>query len=121
MSVKVQASTSEAGNLRFLSTVDATSYEKAGFIISVDAINWTYRKELNNVYASVNAAGSTVYPAQIGCSESAYITFAKLTGIPSAYYDSDITVTPFWITADGTEVLGVSRTVTYNSILALSA
>ncbi|MBQ9544919.1 MAG: hypothetical protein IJV00_07325 [Clostridia bacterium] len=121
MSVKAQASATEAGNLRFLSTVDCLDYTEAGFIIRVDAIDWTYTKQITNVYRSVNAAGSTVYPSQVGCDDSAFITFAKLTGIPDAYYDSDITVTTYWVTADGTTVTGATRTVTYNQIVALSA
>lgn len=91
--------------VRFLSTVDVLDYRNVGFILQTDT--WTVKRALTSVYQSVSAVGIDKTAAEVsGTSESHYISYVKLTGIPDTAVNVTVTVTPFWTTADGTEVTG---------------
>ncbi len=91
--------------VRFLSTVDVLDYQNVGFKLETDT--WTVKRALTSVYSSVSAVGIDKTAAEVsGTSESHYISYVKLTGIPDTAVNVTVTVTPFWTTADGTEVTG---------------
>ena len=107
MTVRAQANNTDNA-VRFLSTIDdSLDYQAVGFYVKAASWSAPVKKTLNSVYNSVKAAGVDYDPDEVsGSSDSKYITFCKLTGIPDTVTDEAVTVTPFWVTPDGTEVQG---------------
>jgi len=115
-----------SAELRFVSTVDSENYQRVGFKIGFNDVNGTSK-------GTQVVTTSTVYSKLIGISKSEGILtydptyfhndsesfYAAIFNrpFPSQVFDSVLTVTPFWVTPDGTEVTGVRRLLTVNYII----
>ncbi len=102
--------------IRFLSTVDCYDYQKVGFYITGEGGSTTVH-ESTTVYSSIRATieGTEVTyqpndERYFSKDSVSFITYS-LTNIPvnSNTVNKLITVTPYWITADGTLTTGVTR------------
>lgn len=120
LSVKCQvasgtAASTETTKLRLVSSVDTLEYNKVGFVVEIDDINYCYVNESKEVYSTIVAAEDGVTynytPTVFQYTASKYFITATVAGIPSTAYGSGIRVTPYWKTLDGTTVEGVSRCV----------
>lgn len=117
LSVRVQCDAgftgaSEKTNLRFVTTVDGTDYRAVGFRITLNN-----GKEIDvntsTVYSSITAKnGQTVltYQPTAFSSESKYFMTFVIGNIPTEFFVSEFSVTPYWITPDGSTVNGVTKT-----------
>lgn len=127
LSIKAQLSASDyetndgEANLRFVTTVDSLMYKQVGFEVSYvkDGTKQTVTRVSNNVYPTLfavdGADGETMkeYTAKSQfCGASEYFKACTVVGIGSALYDMEFTVTPFWVTLDGTTVKGVTAVKT---------
>ncbi len=113
--------------IRFLTSVDNLSYYEIGLKITYSFINSsgeTINKEFNTtanktVYKTLNAKhnglNTTITPASAFCPASTYFKTHVITNIPWHLYTTEFTVTPHWVTADGTKVEGISRTLDVES------
>ena len=109
------------GSIRFVTTVDSLKYVKAGFKISY---NGKEREVCSNkVYQRLYAiSGNEVLdykPNEEFSEASSFFKAITITGIGSENFDTEITVTPFWVTVDGTTVYGepVVKTVNQGRML----
>lgn len=116
----------KAAELRFVSTVDSSNYQSAGFKIALTDVNsvskGTKTATTKTVYSKLlgisETEGELTYEPTCFHEESEYFYAAIFNKpMPSQVFDSVLTVTPFWITPDGTEVTGVQRTFTMNYII----
>ncbi|MCD8107946.1 MAG: hypothetical protein LUE20_08320 [Oscillospiraceae bacterium] len=102
----------ESTNLRFVSTVDTLDYTKVGFKFTINSKESD--KSTTTVYKSIAASTEgdsfSYSPSYFSTSSEYFFTFT-ITGIPSTAFDTEITVIPYWITADGTTVYGTTKTV----------
>lgn len=117
LSVRVQceagfSAASEKSNLRFITTVDGTNYRSVGFRIKLNN-----GKEINTqtstVYSNITAKNGQsllTYKPSAFSSESAYFMTFVIGNVPTEYFVSEFSVTPYWITPDGTSVDGVTKT-----------
>ena len=106
----------ETGEIRFITTVDSLKYSKVGFVIAYDkdrdGVDTPVSFSSGEVYKELYAVGSsdgeamTYYPYEEFCPSSVYFKACTVRKIGQDYYDMDFTVTPFWITSDGTRVEG---------------
>ncbi len=104
------------GSIRFVTTVDSLKYVKAGF-----KINYNGKERIvssNKVYQRLYAiSGNEVLdyrPSEEFSESSSFFKAITITGIGKADFDTEITVTPFWITVDGTTVYGEPVVKTVN-------
>ncbi len=104
------------GSIRFVTTVDSLKYVKAGF-----KINYNGKERIvssNKVYQRLYAiSGNEVLdyrPNEEFSESSSFFKAITITGIGKADFDTEITVTPFWITVDGTTVYGEPVVKTVN-------
>ena len=118
LSVKAQlaadtALTTAKTSLRFITTVDSVWYQQIGFDITV-AGKRTVNCPGTKVYKTIEAIGSlgsVSYTPEVFHTASAYFYAYTITNIPIGAYSTDIQVSPYWITPDGTKVVGVTRTI----------
>ena len=118
LSVKAQlldgtVTSSEITDYRFVTTVDSLAYQQIGFDITVN----TKTKHLpgTSVYKTIkaNKGGQTVAEDPTMFSAvSQYFHAFNITNIPKTAFRTDIRVSAFWKTADGTVVNGPERTFT---------
>lgn len=106
-----------AGAIRFVTSVDTLDYSKIGFKITrgtgaeEDRAN---NKVYQRLYATKelgNASSKTdeFKPKELFNKDaSTYFKTWTYTKVPSSVYDMDITVTPYWVTLDGTTVKGTT-------------
>lgn len=106
----------DMADIRFVSTIDSLQYKKVGFkfVINEQTIN----KRTNSVYKrlyAMNKDGKTeeLLPEMIS-SVSNYFFAVTVKNIPSSAWDTSITVTPYWVTADGVTVEGETTVKTVN-------
>lgn len=103
-------------DLRFVTTVDTLKYKEVGFkfIIKGKEVTTSTKTVYTQLYAM--AADGTVdkFSPKYFSLASNYFSALTLTGIPSGEWDTDITVTPYWVTLDGTIVYGMEATKTVN-------
>ena len=117
LSVKAQISAnttaqSASTSMRFLTTVDTLYYREVGFYITMGGETQKIRS--STVYSMIVANDGGVafpYSPTIFHDQSNYFMTFTLTQIPQAQFDSDITITPYWVTLDGTECKGVTNTL----------
>lgn len=116
-----------AVELRFVSTVDSNNYQKTGYRITLTDVNGkkkgnTAEISAKTVYSKLlglsATEGTLTYEPSCFHEDSSYFYAAVFdTPLPSQIFDSVLTVTPYWVTPDGTEVTGVTRTITMNYII----
>ena len=127
LSVKAQVladttAASESTDLRFLTTVDSLDYQNIGFSITINTK--TNTPASTSVYKTITArnGGAVVAKDPTVFSEvSEYFHTYTITKIPSSAFGTEITVTPYWTTLDGTVANGVARTLTVNEIISTIA
>lgn len=111
LSVKFQWKNDKTA-LRFLSTLDSTNYQGAGFII-----NGTYgtgtitnkERAITKLYRSVVAANQKAYPTVFSADSQYFFVYTVRDMDPTL--SSSWSITPYWITPDGTKVTGVTNTL----------
>lgn len=118
LSVKAQllegtATASDTTDYRFVTTVDSLTYQQVGFDITVNGK--TKNLPGTSVYKTVKSSknGKIVYedPTVFSAVSQYFHTFT-ITNIPNDAFHTDIRVSAFWKTADGTVVNGPERTFT---------
>lgn len=105
--------------VRFITTVDSLKYQKVGFDITINGT--TLEKTSTVVYEELYAVNSesetiTYKPIDIDAVSNYFNTYT-VNGIPEDCYNMEITVQSFWITQDGTKVLGPESTCTVNQLM----
>ena len=101
-------STFTSTTMRFVTTVDSLDYEKVGFDLILDGTS--YNAESDKVYDKLLYVGSTSnetmeYEPQKEFHESSlYFMAANLKNISAEDFEKDVTITPYWVTLDGTRV-----------------
>ena len=111
---QIKSGTTETSkDIRFVTTVDSLDYQKVGFKIAIGE-NTPVTKEITTVYKKLYAArGSqeidTLAPSKTCSPISTYFTTYAYWDVPEESYDTLFTVTPYWITLDGTMVEGVAE------------
>lgn len=105
--------------IRFVTSLDSTEYNHIGFNIKIEGTSYnqdaaTTKSVYKTVYgigADKNNQMTNYYPNEEFHTESVYFKTYTFTTIPESAFDSDITVTPYWITLDGTRVDGPETAV----------
>lgn len=118
LSVKAQlaagtALTTAKTSLRFITTVDSLRYQEIGFDITVAGkrtVNCPGTKVYQTIVAN-SSLGRVSYTPQVFHPASTHFYAFTVSNIPTAAYSTDIRVSPYWITQDGTKAAGVVRTV----------
>ena len=108
-------------DVRFVSTVESLGYKSVGYDISQ---SFSPDKSLNtnakDVYETLYALGKngkldSVTPSGVsGLSCSKYMYTTTILNIPNRLWDAVFTITPYWVTQDGTKVTGEARKLTIN-------
>ncbi len=104
-------------NLRVISTIDSTKYEKAGFDIQAAYGSTTVSatKEISSVYSSILAnttAGIATYTA--GDLGGKYLAALTINGVPTNVGKVEITVSAWTIAKDGTKIVNSVVCFTYD-------
>ena len=108
--------------IRFVTSLDSTEYNHIGFNIKIAGTDYdqdamTTKSVYKTVYgigADKNTEMKEYKPNEEFHEESVYFKTYTFTAIPESAFDSDITVTPYWITLDGTRVEGTTGIKTVN-------
>ena len=117
---------SDEGDIRFLTTVDCDDYEKVGFDITIDGfekqsiVSTSVYEKLYYVNSQTEIDEETT-PEKEFSNLSKYFMAYAYWEVPNAYFDTTFTVTPWWVTADGTLVYGDTVTRTVNEGIQLYA
>lgn len=108
------------GAIRFVTTVDTLSYSKVGFVFRIGNAEQAVGSDevyevLYGVNDSTEESKMTEYlPKKEFCLSSQFFKTFTLTGFGKEAerfnYDTEISVTPYWITQDGTTVYGTCET-----------
>ena len=106
---------SEKTNLRLLTTVDSLKYQLVGFHSDMyGKVEGGKEFSSNKVYKRIKSAENDEIIANdptVFSPESIRFMTISLTNIPQRYFDQIMTVTPWWITMDGTKVYGIERQI----------
>lgn len=103
----------DTNEIRFLSSVDGLDYEKVGFSISGtygDRNLKATNTETKTVYTYITAGEDQVYPNAITKSNDSKFIFTHVIKGLNKETKLTVTVTPYWVTADGTKVNGAPKT-----------
>lgn len=121
--------------LRFVTTVDSLMYKRVGFKYQVQGENGNYSNQLdsynsytgtyesgknpaNMVYKTMYYVGNNdntmSYEPDAFSWQSEYFKAWSLTDINASQYHLNVKITPYWITKDGTLVLGEEREICVN-------
>ncbi len=104
------------GSIRFVTTVDSLSYQKVGFVLKIgDVVENVGSDEVYTVLYAVNDSETELteyHPYEEFSPSSLYFKTFTLTGFKEDgkkyNYDTEISVTPYWVTQDGTTVYGTT-------------
>lgn len=114
-------------SIRFVTTIDSLSYKEVGFsvartkddgtvveLVDPETITEYVYTKLYAVDATDTTGGTIDYePTDIHpC--SIYFKAYTITGVPSDFYNADLTVIPYWVTYDGVKVEGLTAIKTVN-------
>ena len=103
-------------SLRFVTTVDNLLYQKVGFQFVID--EKTSKRETTTVYSHLYQVGEENVDASLEpsafCSASNFFLTYTITEIPLSAWSTDIQITPYWVTLDGTTVYGEAVTKRVN-------
>ena len=110
------AGRTESGSIRLVSATDSKEYQKVGFDVRLGSNVVTNEDgsplETNQVYNKIALPGDKTTDATTACgTEAKFLSVWKLTGIASTKDEKIMKVTPYWITLDGTKVLGLTKYV----------
>ena len=102
-------------SLRLVTSVDTLNYQYVGFDLEYTLEDTNYKKtfKTKNVYKTIKAIGDDgeeiIYEPDEFSTASTYMMALKINKIPSEIYELPLTITPYWITLDGTVVTGTTR------------
>ena len=112
LSVKTQMGTKgKKTSLRLLSTVDSTEYQYVGFMYQLGSGN-VGNKKMDKVYSGIQPSKDSedvLVPSEEFCATSEYFVAADISNIAERNFDTVIYARPYWITMDGTKVMGLAR------------
>lgn len=111
-------------SIRVVTAIDSTTYREIGFsIVREDTGNdlvapgsitkYVYR-ELYAVDATDKSGGTISYKPQDIHASANYFKTYTVTAVPDSHYNTDLIVTPYWITYDGEKVYGTTSIKTVN-------
>jgi len=123
MTVKAQISQNvidnpndETGSIRFVTTVDSLLYQQAGFTVdyinssgtpkNIPSVSNKVYNQLHAVDASGDAVRELTYLPTQFCSVSKYFKACTVINLSNKNFGREFTVTPFWVTMDGSYVYG---------------
>lgn len=101
--------------LRVVTSVDSLDYQYVGFNLEYTLEDTNYQKtfKTKNVYKTIKAIGDDgeeiIYHPDEFSTESRYMMALKINKIPREVYEVTLTLTPYWVTLDGTVVTGTTR------------
>lgn len=107
-------------DLRLVATVDSLNYREVGFDITINGKKQT--KTSTTVYKKLYAIGDTgetisYSPTEIDAVSDYFFTYT-IQNIPQTAFESGvIKVQAFWVTQDGTKVLGPERTIQLSEVM----
>lgn len=100
---------SASTQLRLLTSVDSLDYQRVGLRITINGS--TAELSTDSVYEMIADGDRWLRDSKAVFGPAAnYFMCRNVTNVPGEVFHSDITVTPFWVTPDGTEVVGEGRT-----------
>ncbi|MDO4436599.1 MAG: bacterial Ig-like domain-containing protein [Coriobacteriaceae bacterium] len=111
-------------NIRMLSSVDSLVYQKVGFLLSINdgpVTRGETSKAYPYIYAGVRGGADELLPQKTFCEQSSHFTAYELRNVPQSAFESRLSVTPFWVTFDGTEVQGDKRTEKVGDLVRTSS
>lgn len=114
LSIKTQKGTSQDGkiSLRLLSSVDSTNYQEVGFKHKLAITNEGTTSD-TKVYSKIRQSKDSDITYEPGATfvsgVSKYFFAADVTNIKEASFGKIIYARPYWVTMDGTTVLGAAR------------
>ena len=112
LSVKTQMGTKGSKtSLRLLSTVDSTEYQYVGFLYQLGSGN-VGNKKMDKVFSAIQPnkdSEEVLVPSKEFCETSEYFVAVNITNIGENNFDTVIYARPYWITMDGTKVMGLAR------------
>lgn len=120
LSIKAQnkagvTSASTSADIRLISAVDSLDYKEVGFDIEINndgnvLANVKTTKVFENLkYTDDSNNEKTIKPDSFFGTVAKYFAVWNLTGVPDYGFDDIIYARPYWVTADGTKVSGLSR------------
>lgn len=119
LSVKAQldattlaASDTGTTKMRFVTTVDNLDYQKVGFTVSTPkkTADFESTTAYKNIVAKDSNTAISYSPSNFSSDSDYFITIIlNNLSITEADLEKIFTVTPWWVTADGTTVTGVTR------------
>lgn len=98
--------------LRIITTVDSLDYSRVGFIVQYsgekprELTTGTVFRRLTGF----DGVSALTYKPTVFSAESLYFC-AYIFTVPADHFATDFSITPLWITLDGTRVTGVERTI----------
>lgn len=123
LTVKFQLSSgttaeSDKTSIRMFTTLDSKSFNGIGFAVKFKDETVTYY-ESNKTYNSIKIDGESHNAAWLNsdAQTAQYLAAAATLTVNKADFDKTITVTPYWITMDGTMVEGLARTTSVSKLL----
>ena len=105
----------EYTKLRIITTVDSLKYRKVGF--RIEYAGNVLDKATTNVYKTLTGTDGVTgfnYSPTVFSPDSAYFC-AYNVKVMQNRFDTELDVTPYWITLDGTRVEGEERTIKINA------
>lgn len=116
LSIKIQVgtnTTTTTKSMRILSTVDSTNYQEVGFQYKLATDDTAWTENITKVYSAIRpykGATATQTPdATFVKNVSKYFIAADVSSISEEGEEKIVYARPFWITMDGTKVVGLAR------------
>lgn len=117
LSIKTQAALGEeSSSLRILSSVDSLKYQEVGLEYKLGTLGEAKTgntKKITQVYSAIKpykGAENLIYPSDTFVKDiSQYFIAVDVSGIKNASYEKIVYARPYWVTMDGTEVMGLAR------------
>lgn len=113
--------TTSKAAIRLLTSVDSRDYKSVGFdVVRGDYPSYTYHLDSKNVYTRVRVVGETegTYtehtPEDVFGSDSHFFEAVTFKNVPETAVNTELSVTPYWVTPDGTRVNGAISIKTVN-------
>lgn len=112
LSVKTQLGTSDTEtSLRLVSTIDSEKYQKVGFEYQLGS-RVVADKEMTSVYSTIKKSKTNdeiLYPSTTFVTVSKYFIALDVNNISDKSFASIVYARPYWVTMDGTKVMGLAR------------
>lgn len=107
--------------IRLLTSVDSRDYQSVGFdVVRGDYPDYTYHLDSKNVYTQVRVMGGqdgeyeTKRAEEVFGSDSHFFETVIFKNMPNSAVDIELKATPYWVTVDGTRVVGKYSIKTVN-------